>query len=198
MSIVSGALSLKQKQNLQLRTSIRYGDDCSGASAPLEALCQLVTKLATAAKIEIDLEDKFASECPDTDGDGPRAFIHAQWAPDIIFDIVHLGTSAMWNNWYPPKLEQLPKTDVYRAGWVCRDVSTMNPHRRPLLPGSHRKVVAGKAGASSQTLDSSIQYITVFRPSIVLLENMVNTKSIAIAVAALRSHWWLRYLRDLD
>ena len=170
-----------------MRTSIQYGDDCSGARAPLEALCQLVTKLATAAKIEIYLEDKFASECPGADGDGPRAFMHAQRAPDIIFDIVHRVTSAMWNNWYTSKLGQIPKIDVYCAGWVCRDVSTMSTHRRPLLPGSHRKVVAGKASASSQTLDSSIQYITVFRPGIVLLEIMVNTKSIAIAVAALRA-----------
>jgi hypothetical protein len=41
---------------------------------------------------------------------------------------------------------------AYCAGWVCRDVSTMNWHRKELLPGNHPKVCAGKARDSSQTL----------------------------------------------
>ena len=41
---------------------------------------------------------------------------------------------------------------VYCAGWVCRDVSTLNCHRKEPLPGSHPKVCAGTARDSSQTL----------------------------------------------
>ena len=65
-----GAFSPNQRLNLQLRTSIKFCDDCSGARAPYEALCQLVTKLAI-EDIVIDIEDMFASNCPGTDGDGP-------------------------------------------------------------------------------------------------------------------------------
>ena len=45
---------------------------------------------------------------------------------------------------------------------------------------------AGKAGASSQTLDSS-QYIKSHRPDLALLENLVNKRKILIAIRALKA-----------
>ena len=80
-----------QRSNLLLRQLVQYGDDCSGARAPLEALCQLVARLECEG-CSMNIEDVFASECPGKDGDGPRAFIDAQHGgPDIMFSDVHRG-----------------------------------------------------------------------------------------------------------
>ena len=186
-SVVVDSLNQQQRSNLMLRREIRYGDDCSGARAPYEALCQLVTRLGHAG-IEVPIEDMFASECPGRNGDGPRAFIEAQCPPAIIFDTVHRGIAACGKNLRTGERVVIPsELTVYTAGWVCRDISTMNRHRRPLLPGNHKEVVAGKAGASSQTLDSSLKYVRIFRPDIALLENLVNKKNILIATEALKA-----------
>ena len=75
------ALDPMMAANLVQRDVIEYGDDCSGARAPYEALCQFVTKLRQTAFSSIRLHDNFASECPGSDGDGPRAFIAAQCPP---------------------------------------------------------------------------------------------------------------------
>ena len=197
-SIVVCTLNPVQTSNLLLHTSIQYGDDCSGAKAPYEALCQLVTRLCHEGIASVPIEDMFASECPGPDGDGPRAFIEAHLSPEIMFDTVHRGTDACGMNLRTGKCVLIPTNIiVYCAGWVCRDVSTMNCHRRPLLPGYHRKVVAGKARASSQTLDSSMQYIKTFRPAIALLENIVNHQKHCHCHPGAQSHGWLLYLRDL-
>ena len=186
-SIVVGSLTPSQKSNLKQRRLIEYGDDCSGARAPYEALCQFVTKLAQEG-IVVRIQNKFASECPGSDGDGPRAFIEAQCHPEIMFNTVHRGTDARGLDMHTQKHVLIPThLTVYSAGWVCKNVSTMNCHRRPLLPGDHPEVIAGKAGASSQTLNSSILYIRTFRPGIVLLENLVNKRNISIATNALKA-----------
>ena len=44
-SVVVESLTVIHKSNLMLRNVIQYGDDCSGARALYEALCQFVTKL---------------------------------------------------------------------------------------------------------------------------------------------------------
>ena len=164
-SLVMSSLNPIQKSNVYCRRVIRYGDDCSGARGPLEALRQFATKLSG-----VHLVDAFASECPGSNGDGPRAFIDAQCNPAIMFETAHRGTGEHGKNFRTGEPVLIPTgLTIYTAGWVCVDVSTMNRHRRPLLPGSHRKVVAGKAGASSQTLDSSLTYIRVYRPEICLL-----------------------------
>ena len=105
-----------------------------------------------------------------------------------MFDTVHHGTGACGMNLRTGELVHIPTgLTAYFAGWVCRDVSTMNCHRRPLLPGNHKKVVAGKAGASSQTLESSLTYIRRFRPEIALLENLVSKQNISTATNAIKA-----------
>ena len=185
-SIVVDTLSPLQMDNLRSRQEIRYGDDCSGARAPYEALSQFVTLLDQAG-ISMTIEDMFASECPGPDGDGPRKFIDAQCNPTIMFKTVHRGDRPCGMNLRTGMPATIPANlTVYTAGWVCRDVSTMNCHRKPLLPRDHPKVKSGKAGASSQTLDSSIRYIKDHRPDIALLENLANKKNISIAIKALK------------
>ena len=187
-SVVVGAMNPLQTSNLLLRQEIRYGDDCSGARAPYEALCQLVTFLDHNSISSVPIEDMFASECPGPDGDGPRSFIDAQCNPDIMFETVHRGVSTCGMNLHTGTHVHIPTNiTVYCAGWVCRDVSTMNQHRKELLPGDHPKVCAGKAGASSQTLDSSMRYIKIHCPDIALLENLVHKKNIEIAIQALKA-----------
>lgn len=194
-SVVVDTLNLQQRTNLLFKEEIRYGDDCSGARGPYEALCQLVTKLCHVGLTKtICIRDVFASEHPGKAGDGPRKFINAQCRPDIIFNTVHRGTNRKTStgataglDLLSGKLAPIPANlTIYTAGWVCRDVSTMNCHRKLLLPGDDKKVVAGKAGASSQTLNSSLQYIKANGPDIAVLENLVNNRNISIAVNALK------------
>ena len=188
LSAVVRSLTVRQLANLRLRDELRYGDDCSGARAPFEALIQVLTKLDLEAHADMRLCDKFASECPGTDGDGPRQFIEAQSKPDIMFGTVHRGAGALSSmDLYTGELQTVPgNLTIYTAGWVCRDVNPMNCHPKELLPGTHKKVVAGNAGASSQTLHSSLQYIETHRPDIALLENLVFKKNISIATGALK------------
>ena len=186
-SKVYDSLSTLQIANLIQRGTIEYGDDCSGARAPLEALCQFMTKLAK-EDIILHIKDKFASESPGPDGDGPRKFIAVQCPPEIMFNTVHRGTAACGMDVYTGKRVLIPtQITVYSTGWVCRDTSTINCHPRPLLPPGHPEVVAGTAGASSQTLASSLKYVEIFRPEIALLENLVNKKNILIATNALKA-----------
>ena len=187
-SVAVRELTPEQLVNLRLRKELQYGDDCSGARAPYEALVQLVTKLLQEKVADICICDRFASECPGTEGDGPRQFIQAQNQPDIMFETVHRGADAVASrNLLTGHFATIPANlTIYTAGWVCRDVSPMNCHPKELLPGTHKKVVAGKAGASSQTLNSSLRYIETHRPDIALLENLVFKKNISIAVAALK------------
>jgi site-specific DNA-cytosine methylase len=181
------SLNHLQRANLLMRQLVRYGDDCSGARAPLEALCQLVTRLELEG-CSMNIEDLFASECPGKAGDGPRAFIDAQHGggPSIMFSTVHRGKELRGLDMRTGKHVDIPANlTVYCAGWVCRDVSTVNQHRKELLSGTHRKVKAGKAGASSQTLDSSLLYIDTHRPCIVLLENLTFKLNRVIPIRAL-------------
>ena len=105
-----------------------------------------------------------------------------------MFSIVHRGDDVCSKNLYANLREAIQSNlTIYCAGWVCRDMSSMNRWQRPLLPGHHKDVKAGKAGASSQTLDSSLQYIRIFRPDIALLENLVKKKNILIARQALKA-----------
>ncbi len=166
-TIVYGALNSLQRANVECHRKIQYGDDCSGARAPYEALCQFVTLLRHKGIPMVPIEDMFASECPGCDGDGPRTFINMQCRPNIMFGSVHRGASTCGMDLHTGKHVVIPTNiTVYTAGWVCRDVSTMSRHRKQLLPGDHPQVRNGKAGASSQTLDSSMQYIKRHRPDI--------------------------------
>ena len=186
-SLVMESLDPIQKSNFLCRKVIRYGDDCSGARGPLEALCQCSTNLHQ-NNMGVPIQDVFASECPGRNGDGPRAFIDAQCNTEIMFETVHRGTTSHGKNLHTGKLVRIPTgLTVYAAGWVCVDVSTMNRHPRPLLPGNHKEVVAGKAGASSQTLDSSLAYIRICRPDIALLENLCLKTNISNATKAIKA-----------
>jgi site-specific DNA-cytosine methylase len=187
-TIVYGALNSLQRANLECHRKIQYGDDCSGARAPYEALCQLVTLLRHKGIPMVPIEDMFASECPGCEGDGPRTFINMQCRPNIMFESVHRGASTCGTDLHTQKHVDIPTNImVYAAGWVCRDVSTMSNSRKELLPGNHAKVRNGNAGASSQTLDSSMQYIKRHRPTIAVLENIVNHRNISIARQALKT-----------
>mgnify|MGYP003333673834 CR=1 FL=1 len=188
LSVAVRALTAGQLANLGRRTELLYGDDCSGARAPYEALVQVLTKLFQENLADIIICDKFASECPGHEGDGPRQFIRVQTDPDILFETVHRGANTLASlDLITGKLQRIPANlTIYIVGWVCRDVSPMNCHPKELLPGTHKKVVAGKAGASSQTLHSSLQYIRTHRPDIAILENLIFKKNISIAVTALK------------
>ena len=179
---------LQQAQKLHhLNWKIWYGDDCSGARAPLEALQQLRSRLrARGAAFEI--VDKFASECPGKDGDGPRSFIQACYAPEIIFTTAHRGGALWAEDWLSKRAVRVPSgLDIYVAGWVCRDVSTMNHHRnKPLLPGTDPRVRDGSAGESSKTLESSMEYVRQHRPAIVILENVVSKRSVELVQEAFK------------
>ena len=156
-SVVFGALDSQQKANLRRRRHIQYGDDCSGARAPYEALRQFVALLQRNCFPKVSIEDMFASECPGHDGDGPRTFINMQCRPNIMFASVHRGVSGYGLDLYTQTRVVIPtNVTVYTAGWVCRDVSTMSNSRKELVPGDHPTIENGKAGASSQTLDSSL------------------------------------------
>ena len=178
---------LKQAQKLNnIKKIISYGDDCSGARGPLEALQQLQSTFR-AREGAFDIIDRFASECPGKEGDGPRKFIQARYKPEIMFDTVHRGSAEWVQDRISNKMVQVPSgLDVYVAGWVCRDVSTMNHHRKPLLPGTDPRVKDGSAGESSTTLESSIEYVRMHRPALVILENLVNKCSVEIVRMAFR------------
>ena len=189
-SAVVSVLDSRQIENLMLRSTggISYGDDCSGARAALEALKQFVDALSRKVDITIPIDDKFASEAPGKDGDGARAFIDVQCPPQIMFHTVHRGRSIFGQNVHTGKLERVPTSiTIYTAGWVCRDISTMNQFPQPLLPSEHDKVCAGTAGASSLTLSSSLTYIEINRPDIAVLENLINKKNIEIATNAIKA-----------
>ena len=198
---VLASLSDAQRGNLATRLEISYGDDCSGARSPLEALHQFLSALKEHDGINIRVRDVFASEAPGRPGEGPRAFIRERFAPEIIFTTVHRGSdAASGTNWCNDTLVPIPTTDVYHAGWVCRDVSNMNTrHRQPLLLGSDPSVAEGTAGASSLTLHSSLSHVRTHRPPIVLLENPVSQTSIMIAqdsIAALGGYSSAVFLVD--
>ena len=137
-TIVYGALNSLQRANLECRRKIQNGDDCSGARAAYEALCQFVTLLRQKGIPMVPIEDMFASECPGCDGDGPRTFINMQCRPKIMFESVHRGASTCGMDLHTGKHVAIPtNVTVYTAGWVCRDVSTMSNHFKELLPGNH-------------------------------------------------------------
>ena len=52
-------------------------------------------------------------------------------------------------------------------------------------------VRAGTAGASSQTLDSSLTYVRIYRPNIVIWENLINKKNMVFYPLSERFEIWV-------
>ena len=170
--VLARDLRRDQLQNLLQwqAVGLRYADDCSGARAPFVALTLLFEAIMVEHCISVPVDDCFASEDPGRASDGPRRFITDVYDPRVLFRSCHRGRASHAPDFFGT-MRPIPEVDVYVAGFVCKDLCSLNPHMRPLL--------ADDSGASTSTLMSSWDYIEVHTPAIVVLENLVRRSIIA-------------------
>jgi site-specific DNA-cytosine methylase len=190
--------------------SLKYGDDCSGARAVLRSLADIVAGFSRQLGVDVVVDDRFASEHPGPQGDAPRFFLTLNTSPAVLFtdmtrrkmvkvqgpDGTKLALSGA--DVYTGSSVTMEHVDVYVAGYVCKDLSTMNNHQKALAasPGDPR------AGASSHTLHASLLYITTHQPKIVILENVFNRKALVVFLEILnkqlRPHGYLFHVFVLN
>ena len=144
---------------------LEYGSDCSGADGPAHALKWLNVFTGIVLHIVWKFSHVFASEDPGKNGDGPRRFLRNNYDIEYMFsdacDREASGTCSNTDTRVP-----LPKTEVYTAGSICKDASkenTMNPHIVD---------IQNETGMTSKTLKASMDYVALWYPAYVMLENV--------------------------
>ena len=157
----------------------RFGGDCSGAEAPVHAF-RAVRGVLSTFDIDFCIDHRFSSEDPRPAGDAARAFLLLNSQPAILFDGVGRVDGKGFCRINRQSMIQ-GAVDFYAAGWVCKDRSRVNCHRKAV-----DEDLTADSGASSTTLHASIAYIEMEQPAIVKLEHIHDKKSISIAARLLR------------
>ncbi|PIA95671.1 hypothetical protein CB0940_10123 [Cercospora beticola] len=162
--IVGKALPLGLSQALDdLPGSLRVATMCSGTESPLLAL-ELFQQCLGSSKLEI--EHLFSAEIVPF----KQAYIERNFRPPIIFRDITEMTSAVNDEIpsattaYGSKVPIPRNVDLLIAGTSCVDYSRLNSHQKSVDQG----------GESGDTYTAVLAYCTAFRPSIVLLENVLT------------------------
>jgi site-specific DNA-cytosine methylase len=142
------------------KRTVATGDGCSGTSIyliGLEAFLEYVEPDAI-------LRNRFAADnqahC--------KAFLLEQHSPQVLIHDVKEFSEPRVMNLTTLKMQALPVTAMFHAGFVCKDLSRLNNSRDMLgIRGN---------GRSSWTFNAVSQYIFKWRPVVSILENVPEIK----------------------
>jgi site-specific DNA-cytosine methylase len=143
----------------------RVGTMCSGTESPICALEALSSSLQQRGMPPISIDHVFSAE----NELFKQGFIEVNYHPKIMFRDVRefLPEDATKAITAYGAEEDIPgNLDFLVAGFVCKNISTMNNHKKSL----------DEDGETGETWRSVLAYTTRFRPRIVLLENVTGKK----------------------
>ena len=159
-------------------TALRYGNDGTGANAPLVALESVADCFHTLLGMRIEISHVFSSEIDAAEGDAARSFILLNNRPQILFRDMCKRDYTGWCD-IKQRMIDTPEVDFYFAGTECKDLSSMNNF------GQRLDLQAG-TGRSSITLRASLRYIALFKPRVILLEDVYKKDAMAAMQAEIR------------
>lgn len=154
----------KVSNHLQSRP-LRVATMCSGTEAPLLALEMVNDVMKILSKEAFHLEHLFSAEIDPF----KQAYIERNFQPPIIFrditeitkakDTTHTATTV-----YGAQVRIPDNLDLVIAGTSCKDFSGLNAHQKGLADG----------GESGDTFHAVLKYAELYRPRILILENVFN------------------------
>lgn len=154
------ALKELQKRPINVATM------CSGTESPLIALQLLSKALERDGHSPIVVNHHFSAEIEPV----KQGFIERNFRPKKLFrDVCEMipDTAETATTAYGAEVPIPGELDMLIAGFVCKDLSRLNSRQKGLEEG----------GESGDTWSAVYNYTKRFRPSIVLIENVVNVKS---------------------
>ncbi|KAF2108709.1 hypothetical protein BDV96DRAFT_504071 [Lophiotrema nucula] len=139
---------------------------CSGTESPLVALQLISESLVKRGDPALDVQHHFSAEIDAV----KQGFIERNYQPKILFRDVRefipkdatTATTA-----YGAEVDIPGQLDILIAGFVCKDLSRLNSRQKSLEDG----------GESGDTFNAVYSYTKNFRPSVVLIENVMNTNA---------------------
>ena len=145
---------------------IKVATMCSGTESPLLALDEISKALQVAGHSPILIQHEFSAEIEVF----KQAFIERNFHPKILFRDVRdfiCESSTTATTAYGAEVEIPTGIDILVAGFVCKDLSSMNNKGKSLEDG----------GETGDTWNAVYAYAKRFHPSIVLLENVKAVKA---------------------
>ncbi|KAF2853893.1 hypothetical protein T440DRAFT_515377 [Plenodomus tracheiphilus IPT5] len=143
---------------------IKVATMCSGTESPLLALSEISRALQKAGYPTINFRHEFSAEIEPV----KQGYIERNFQPKILFrdvrDFIRESTTTATTA-YGAEVEIPSGIHILVAGFVCKDLSRLNNNGRTLKDG----------GESGDTWLAIYTYAMRFRPSIVLLENVMST-----------------------
>ena len=157
---------------------LRLGSDCTGANAVFYGLRALCPALGLLGSFTPNLINSFGSEGPDKMAIAPLKFLQVNAGrPEICFrDVCQRGKSGPC--YWPSGEYEVPETDIYQAGSVCRDLSRMNR----LSPKDMDAILSAESGKSSRTFHGSLKYLEINKPGISFLENTLHRRALKVMI----------------
>jgi len=163
--MASNALNLGLEQVLEIFSdrTINVATMCSGTESPLVALDLLSKGLSRLGRPPLRVEHHFSAEIDVT----KQGYIERNCRPKRLFrdvrDFIEEGAN-MATTAYGAK-ERIPtEIDMLIAGFVCKDISGMNRHQKGI----------DDEGESGDTWRAIYAYVRRFRPTVVLIENVLK------------------------
>jgi site-specific DNA-cytosine methylase len=169
--------------------TLKYAGDCSGAEAGFEACRDIASALEAQLGMKLRLSHEYASEHPGTDGDAPRKWLEANSTVLRMYRDMHTRVAGGQHggpcDWVrsPTGTVTVPEpgtlipppapgtVDLYVGGFVCKDNSSANRHRR--RDSAHSGAGSrDTSGQSYNTYLSSKQAILQESPRRFILENV--------------------------
>lgn len=161
--------------------ALTLGGDCTGANATFYAFSEFAKGLSSVHGENLSVKNAFGSEMPGSLGQPSVKFLKInKGRPEVLYaDITErteTGGPVFWpthsnskirNHMLKAKGPRAPKTRLYQAGTVCRDLS----HANRMSPKALDAVLTTSSGESSKTLHGSIDYLMTERPPFGFLEN---------------------------
>ncbi len=152
-------LSTRQRVDVRVRPrTLRVGTACSGTDSVVKVLQQLADKTGWQFKRAL------SCECSE---------IKHQWLTDnfptlstIFTDVTELHTGSAVDAVTGQRV-RAPPVDLFIAGFVCKPVSAENAQR-----GEHAECIGRSSGLTGKTFRGVQQFCEVFRPIIVMGENV--------------------------
>jgi site-specific DNA-cytosine methylase len=171
------------------RLTLKYAGDCSGAEAGFEACRDIATALEAQLHMELHLSHEYASEHPGADGEAPRKWLEANSTVLRMYRDMRTRVGGVQHggpcDWvrsptgtvtHPEPGTRIPPpepgtVDLYVGGFVCKDNSSANRHRR--RDSAHSGAGSrDTSGQSYNTYVSSKQAIMQESPRRFILENV--------------------------
>lgn len=145
--------------------SINIATMCSGTESPLLFLQMLAEALDARGETPLRVKHHFSAEIDAT----KQAYIERNFHPPILFrDVRQLGDedATTATTAYGAEEESPGDLDVLVAGFVCKDLSSLNSRKRTV----------DDQGETGDTWRAIYYYVKRFQPSIILLENVKSDK----------------------